>query len=122
MTRMFKDAPVLKPVDEYEVAPHRYTWDANVDYYNLPKLSEFLKAVPYQPGDVVYYNHDGEARKAYVHIVVWDYDRCGFRIEKFKIMVANKDGKTFAKNWRYAYAGQIQRGYMLAGLAPDIPE
>ena len=116
------NAEPFKPVDAYEVAPHRYLWTAECDYRDADTYREFIKGVPYQPGEVVYIDHNGSATKAMIVRVFGERDRYGDRREKFAVSLANKKGDRFAKHWFYTWPGFIQRGYQLAGLAPDVPQ
>ena len=108
----------LKPVAEYQVAPHRYTWDREVP--EPASLTEARKAAPYQAGDVVYVVYGDGFRRAYVHQVFAGFDSFGDRREIYWVLGENKNG-TFSKRAHKAYPGQVQRGYQRAGLAPDIP-
>lgn len=109
----------LKPVAEYEVEPNRYTehfddWS----YLYARSLKDFREGCPYKEGQVVYVEHNGEARKAYISMVFRDHHLgSGDPVEKFRVHVATKQGDRFAKNWYYTFPGYIQRGYELAEKA-----
>lgn len=111
-------------VDDAPVAPHRYRWDRDDDIDNDPSampIRDWKAAQPYQPGDVVYVQDGDDLRKARIMAVHVDYDRWDDRRPKFKVQYATKGG-LWGKLFSYTYPGPIQRGYKLAGLAPEIPE
>lgn len=105
----------------YEVAPHRYLWDHDSNYRWADSYKEFMAGVPYKEGDVVYIQADGNARKAFIVSVWFERDQFNDRREKYKVLVANKKGDAFSKQWEWTHPGFVQRGYQAAGLAPDIP-
>lgn len=124
MARMIRNAPAewTKPVDEIPVEPHRYRYDeCNDDYRYAATYREFITGVPYQRGHVVYVSDNGKLRKALILDVRSDRDRYGDRREMFRIAFATA-GDTWSKLFNYTYSGPIQRGYKIAGLAPEMPD
>lgn len=125
MGRIVKD---WKPdrVEDAEIAPHRYTWDASSDYQDARELKAFLAGVPYKAGEVVYVERAGHgeyvARKARILFVTWDREhreRTGERREMYRVQFETGAG-LWSKLWEYVHPGHVQRGYKLAGLAPDV--
>lgn len=107
--------PETRPVSSFEVEPHRYTehfddWS----YLYTRTTKDFREGCPYKAGQVVYIDHNGEARKALISMVFRSHlPMSGDVVEKFRVHLANKTGDQFAKNWFYTYPGHIQRGYEL---------
>lgn len=115
-------------VEDAQVEPHRYTYaDFDDGYRDAPDFREFLAGVPYKEGEVVYVEafdpKTGRkvAKRAKVADVWFDRDRFGDRREMFRLQLETAKG-IWAKVGTKAWAGQIQRGYQLAGLAPDCDE
>lgn len=112
-------------VDSLEVAPHRYTWRSErPDPDDAPTYREFIAAVAYKEGEVVYIEgFDSEGKpsptKARILGVFRERDTMGFFREKYRIQRATKKG-LFSQRFEYTHPGFIQRGYQQAGLAPDI--
>jgi len=123
MTRVLRNQPEFQPVDAYPVAPHRYLFTDMDESYRESGTSwkDFKAGLPYDIGDVIYLEYNGELRKAIISYVFREVDRFGDFREKYRIHLANKTGNVFGKSWVYTYPGFIQRGYKLAGLAPDVP-
>lgn len=109
------------PVESIPVSPHRYTWIVDDSWRDIEPLREWLKNVPYHEGEVVWVALGEVAVRALIFRVTFERDRYGDRREVYKVQPETKKG-TFANRWRKAYPGTVQRGYKLAGLAPDIPE
>ncbi len=106
-------------VEDSPVAPHRYRADV---YKPDPKsYDEWKKQIPYKPGEVVYMDDFGKPVKAKIIYVFRDHDRFGFPREKYRVQKATQKG-LWSKNWIYIYPGFIQRGYKLAGLAPEMKD
>lgn len=103
------------------VSPHRYRWDRGDDH-EQPEQSyaEWHAAVAYKPGEVVYVDVSGVATLARVLYVFCERNRFDERQAKYRVQLATKRG-TWAGSWVYTWPGFIQRGYALAGLAPDVP-
>ena len=126
MTRLVRDWKP-EPVTGCVVAPHRYTWDdatqddPSVHEYGVDALRRWQKTVPYQPGEVVYVERNGKAVLARILNVFHERNRFDERVAKFRVQYATGDGE-WSKMWVYTYPGFIQRGYALAGLAPDVPK
>lgn len=108
-----------KPVSDYEVAPHRYTWDR--DYEDHDDYHAWKASVPYKKGEVIYFEDGGKAKKALIMDVFPTLDRFGDRSEKFRVLVETRHGQ-FSKLYTFIWPGQVQRGYKRAGMAPDIPD
>lgn len=57
-----------------------------------------------------------------VNLTFIDYDRDGERHAKYRVQFETKRGTGSQQwHWHYTYPGPIQRGYQLAGLAPEMP-
>lgn len=125
MARVSRDRIDLNPVDTYEVSPHKFLYAHPGDYYDYrdaPTWKEFKEGMPYKAGEVVYVKYHDELRKAFIEDVFIEYnDYFGTRMEKFRVRLENKKGNSFAKSWVYVYPGDVQRGYIMAGLASDVP-
>lgn len=107
-----------------EPAPHRYTWSGDgaetIAAEQLAKTRrQFLAVVPYKPGEIVFVaDGDGPARRALILDVFAERDR--FDDFRAKFRVAFEVGGRWSRQWVYTWAGFIQRGYLNAGLAPDL--
>ena len=111
-----------RKVDECQIAPHRYTWDGkHGEYENAKTVTEFIRGVPYKAGDVVFVAYGDVAKRALITHVGAYRDRFGDRKEWFQVLLETKRGE-WARVWNRTYPGPIQRGYKLAGRAPDIPD
>ena len=111
-----------RPVSEFEVAPHRYLWtDGQDSDPDIRKFSDWLKTVPYQAGEVVWLEHKGKPVKARIMQVFRDYNRWQEAREMYRVQIETAKGH-WSKAWFYTWSGFIQRGYKLAGLAPDVPD
>jgi hypothetical protein len=123
MARILKNNDSLLPVAEYEVAPHRYTYDGknNSDEY-AKDFKTWLESVPYKKGEVIWLDiGEKDAVRARIITIGWEDNLYGDRVEKYKVHVPTKKG-TWSKLWFYTHPGFVQRGYQKAGLAPDVPE
>lgn len=122
MTRLVKDwTPDL--VSAGVVAPHRYTWD-RADEPEGQSFEDWKKARPYNPGEIVFCERglrDGTVSFEKVRIVnVWrERSHLGDMRERYRVQRATVEG-LWSKSWEYRWPGHIQRGYKLAGLAPDV--
>jgi hypothetical protein len=112
-------------VEDAAVAPHRYTFDSSSDYRDAEDYQAFIAGVPYKEGEVVYVERYGEgcklAKKARIVHVWYERDRFGDRRELYRAQFETAKG-LWSKVAEKTYAGPIQRGYQLAGLAPDLDE
>jgi len=110
--------------DAFPLAPHRYTWDregpeeALADPSSGP-IREWRAALPYQKGEVIMVERRGKPYRAKVLDIILDYDRYGDRRACYQCATETATG-VFSKVWFRFYPGHIQRGYLLAGLAPDL--
>ena len=115
----------LPPVTEFEVAPHRYLWNAPTGAETLSVSdsmvpSKVRAAAPYQRGDVVWVIHGGGFIRAYIEHVLVRY-KDGDLVEYYRVRHENKNGQ-WSRVVKDAFPGYIQRGYYRAGLAPEIPK
>lgn len=113
-------------VEDTPVAPHRYLYNDFDDSYrwdhNQPGgYRDFINAVPYKKGDVVWVKDGDKAKRARIMDIAAEFDRYGDRREKFRVQFETAKGE-WSKLWTYTYPGPIQRGYQMMGLAPDMPE
>jgi len=103
-----------------EIAPHRYTYHANTDFrWDGRNYTEWKKAVPYQPGEIVYFYRDGEEKRALIVDIFYDRqnrERTGDLREKYRVRYETKKGN-WSNNWLDVHPGDVQRGYQAAGLA-----
>ena len=115
--------PALPPVASFEVAPHRYRYDAPFDPETpLPLTWKEVKAAsPYKPGEVVYVVYGDGFARAYIHALSCAHDDLGFLREAYEVRRETKAGE-WAKRVYTVHPGQVQRGYQRAGLAPEMPE
>lgn len=122
--RKSRQIEITAPVSSFTVAPHRYTYDSDIIDGEISAMSlrEFRALAPYVAGEVVYIEHNGEARLAYIHAMYVDYTHNNERRHKYRVTLANRTGDRFSKVWFYTWPGYIQRGYKLAGLAPDMKD
>lgn len=109
------------------VAEHRYLFSGTVlangepaKYFPLCEGSAERRAnTPYRVDEVVWVDRDGVGVRARIIMVSWESD-AGNRRELYRVQFETaKD--TWSKLWAVVYPGMIQRGYQLAGLAPDVP-
>lgn len=100
------------------VAPHRYTWDRD-DGVMEKGYRQTIDLAPYKVGDVVLVEVGNTAVKAIVLSVLAYRDRYGDYQEYYRVARETKKG-LWAKVWCNTFPGFIQRGYALAGLAPDV--
>lgn len=102
-------------------APHRYRWDRDEPEPKDDSRAAFLNTVPYSVGEIVYVARDGKPVRARIIGVFTERNRFEERCVKFRVQFETKAG-TWSRQWYYTYPGPIQRGYALAGLAPDMPK
>lgn len=107
--------------DDFPVAPHRYVWSGTDDTFLHAKThKEFKAGCPYKEGEVVFVEHGGKPVRAKI-IGVWrERDYYGDPRVVYRVQLETAKG-IFSKLWTTTWPGFIQRGYQLAGLAPDIP-
>lgn len=117
MGRVVRDWKPEK-VEDAVMAPHRYTWDSEGSQWDAPDYKTWLASVPYKAGENVYLDFGGRLVKAHILNVVRSDDGFGFRREAYTVQVETKTGH-WSKLWERTHPGFIQRGYLLAGLAPD---
>lgn len=118
-----QNLPDLPPVIAFEVAPHRYLYDAPFDPETpLPLTWKEVKAAsPYKAGEVVYVAYGDGFARAYIHALSCAHDDLGFLREAYEVRRETKAGE-WAKRTYIAHPGFIQRGYQRAGLAPEMPQ
>lgn len=115
----------LPPVSDFEVAQHRYLWNAptGADTLSVADSMKSLKvrdAAPYQKGEVVWVVYGDGFIRAYIE-AVWVRRKDGDLVEYYRVRHENKNGQ-WSRVVKDAFPGYIQRGYYRAGLAPDIPD
>lgn len=109
------------------IAPHRYRYDRDDCEYERRKSHHYCdyptwrKGLPYQRGDVVFARHLNKPRKALIVGVGCEYDSFGDRMERYKCRLLTEKGE-WSKRFYNKYPGDIQAGYLLAGLAPEMPK
>lgn len=107
-------------VDDYTVAPHRYTNDA-IDARPANDSPKAWRAtVPYQSGDVVWVQDGVVAKRALIVGLFSERNRYGDFIAKFRVRLETRAGY-WSKLWVYTWPGFIQRGYEMAAV-PDPRE
>ncbi len=112
-------------VAECEVAPHRYTWDRVAPEDDLAdpqggaRIREWRAALPYQVGDTIWVGRNGKAMRARILHILVDRDRYGDRRPIYQCQTETQKG-VWSKVWQRFYPGDVQRGYLAAGLAPDL--
>lgn len=116
------DVDSTPPPGELPVAEHRYRWDRPYDPREDGSLQEWRESVPYKAGEVVWVAVGAVTpKRAFITHVFSTRDRYGERRAQFRVRYETKAG-TWSKQWNYTWPGPIQRGYALAGLAPDVPQ
>jgi hypothetical protein len=121
ISRWGNHVDTVPPPSELPVAPHRYLWDAPFDERSVGTLQQWKETVPYKPGEVVWVQTGrDEAKRAYIMSVIPERDRFGDRREVYRVRLETNAG-TWSKLWRDMWPGHVQRGYRIAGLAPDVP-
>lgn len=113
-----------KKASDYPVSPHRYLWDREAVEDNLAipgsgPIREWKALLPYKRNEVIMVERNGKPVKAMVLDIVVDYDRYGDRRACYQCATETKTG-FFSQVWSRFYAGHVQRGYLLAGMAPDL--
>lgn len=132
MTRIVRDWTPSRVADS-AIAPHRYLWKGapEIPAVEYPKGADrvtrgmyehrhFMKHVEYHIGDVIYLEHNGAPILARVLRVFAERNRHDELVAKYRVQLATKSG-LWSKVWIYAHPGPVQRGYQLAGLAPEMP-
>ena len=104
------------------LAPHRLRYDTEDP---VPETHiEARKTAAYQPGEIIALERDGKLRFAIVDHVMTGRDLYGDIRAYWRVRLFRPDG-TLASPYRrqpYAWPGFVQRGYKLAGLAPEMPD
>lgn len=113
-----QNLPILPPVDTFTVAPHRYRYDR--DEAPQTTWKETKAASPYKVGEVIYVAYGDSFVRAYIHALTCRRDCWDDLREAYEVRRETKAG-VFAKRTYTTYPGLVQRGYYLAGLAPEIP-
>lgn len=121
MTRRIRFGVKLNPVAAYEVAPHRYKWDAVTPDDLAITWREVRDAAPYKAGEVVYEERGEGFRRAYIYGVNVEMGYDGFWRECYTVFPETKSGE-WSKLYHKTHPGFIQRGYQRAGLAPEMPK
>jgi hypothetical protein len=113
-------------VEGCAVAPHRYLWSRQGAEDDLAepgssRIAEWKAALPYQRGEVIWVANGGRisAIRARILDIIVDYDRYGDRRPIYQCQTETAKG-VWSKVWSRFYPGAVQRGYHLAGLAPDL--
>lgn len=107
---------IFYPVSTYSIRPNHYgRHDFDFSYRLAKDAKQFMRNVPYKPGDVVWISFDGETVQRAMVARFWRESDS----EKFRVHVENRRGDAFCQNWRYAWPGEIERGYALALAAAD---
>lgn len=109
------------------VAPHRYLWSGAIlpngekakdlclcDDYNEAKAN-----IPYLEGEVIWLIRDGKPIRALIIDTHLERDRFGDRREFYRVVFETKKD-TWSKLWEKTWPGFVQKGYKIAGLAPDV--
>jgi hypothetical protein len=118
--------PDLPPVDQFEVAPHRYLYDRMVGAEAMlglpePTYRDAVRLAPYQKGDVVYVVYGDGFTRVYIEQVFARRNSYGDMVEYYRGRRETKAGR-WAKVPYDVFPGYIQRGYQRAGLAPEMPK
>ncbi len=112
-------------VSDFTVAEHRYTWDRDgaEDALKAPgeghRIRDWRAALPYQVGDVIWVERNDKPVRAKIIDIVVEYDRYDDRRPAYQCQTETARG-IWSKVWSRFYPSSIQRGYLLAGLAPDL--
>lgn len=109
------------PVSAHEIAPHRYLWtDADDSWRNAPDYKTFKAGIPYKQGEVIWVQYGDKAKRAIIVSVLSERTYHGDRREVYHVALETTKGM-WSKVWYKTYPGLVQRGYQLAGLAPEMP-
>lgn len=108
------------PVEDTPVAPHRMKWDGSGDVEPKDdKYSSFVATSHYKPGEVVMVVYgDGFARARILNVFA-QRKYSGDLGHQYRVQRETKKGR-WSRNLYYTWPGYIQRGYLRAGLAPDL--
>lgn len=118
--RLHTGLPVAdERVEATPVAPHRYLWSVDEVEPVDATVKAWKATVPYQPGDVVWVQVDSTTAKRALVIGLFSSYHCHERRAQFRVRLETKAG-LWSKQWIYTWPGFIQRGYAMAGLAPDV--
>lgn len=120
-----QNLPILPPVAEFTVAPHRYLYTELVGAEALlglpePTFRQVKEAAPYRAGDVVYAVYGDSFAKVYIHYVAARVNQYGDKVEYYIARRETKEGQ-WSKRTYECHPGYIQKGYQRAGLAPEMP-
>lgn len=102
------------------LAPHRFRYDAVT-----PEPTSYREAkeqAAYKVGETVAVERNGKLQFAIVDQVLAERDHWGVWRAYWRVRFYRADGTISApyKRQPYIYAGYIQRGYKLAGLADEL--
>jgi hypothetical protein len=106
-------------VEDTPVAEHRYRWDTADETWKADSYREWLALVPYKVGEVIMVSCGDHALRTRILDVLSERDRFGDRREVYRVQYETKSG-LWAKLYQRIHPGFVQRGYWLAGLAPDL--
>jgi antitoxin (DNA-binding transcriptional repressor) of toxin-antitoxin stability system len=114
-------------VADATVAPHRMLWSGALNHSGEPAKDldacddwrECKANFSYREGETIMITRSGAAVKALVIAAFIRRNHFGDRCEAYKIVVETKSGY-WSKLWEITHPGFIQRGYLAAGLAPDL--
>jgi hypothetical protein len=109
------------------MAPHRYQYEVTLRPDGQPAkdldlcdtFAERKANYPYVTGEFVWIDRNGEAVRAHILHVAYNFNYPGERREYYTVQHETKTGE-WSKNWIRVYPGDIQRGYQRAGLASDV--
>jgi hypothetical protein len=110
-----------RPVSGYTIAEHRYRFDAPTPDPMPITWVQVRNAAPYKVGDVVLFDAGpgGVKRALIAHVgcmkTAYDDWRECYRV--FRQTQLDR----WSNGCRLLHPGQIQRGYQIAGLAPEMP-
>lgn len=104
------------------LSPHRMRFDTETAAYE--SYTHARTTAPYQKGDIVAVCHNGKLKFALIDNVLVERRSFGEYRPYWRVRFMRKDGSFPApyKRQPYIYPGYVQRGYWMAGLAPEIPE
>ncbi len=107
------------PVADTPVAPHRMLWDSVDEEPKDEKYSSFVASSHYKVGEVVMVVYGDTFARARIVNVFAQRKYSGDLGHQYKVQRETKKGK-WGRHLYYTWPGYIQRGYLRAGLAPDL--